>query len=133
MEAAAQQIPELQITPTHGQIFMFSAVTWNRHHIHFSKDAALAEGHADIVVQRALLGNFMARHLGNWLGSRGDIRRLIWKVQKSATPGRMLRCQGTVIAADETDDGQQLHCTLRIVDDADAVVASGEATVLVRN
>lgn len=131
MESVAQQIPELQIIPTPGQIFMFSAITWNRHHIHFSKDAALAEGHADIVVQRALLGNFMARQLGNWLGSGGRILRLSWKVQKSATPSHVLRCQGTVVSSEETGERRQLHCALRIVDHTDATVASGEATVLV--
>lgn len=132
MASITQEIPELQVTPTPGQLFMFSASTWNRHHIHFSKDAALSEGHADIVVQRALLGNFMARQLGNWLGDGGRILRLTWKVQKSATPGNTLRCQGTVIAADEQPDGRrQLRCALKILDHTDAAVASGEATVLV--
>jgi hypothetical protein len=36
-------LPELTITPTHMQIFMFSAATWNRHHIHYSRDAAIRE------------------------------------------------------------------------------------------
>jgi hydroxyacyl-ACP dehydratase HTD2-like protein with hotdog domain len=130
MESLEEQIPELQVTPTPGQIFMFSAITWNRHHIHFSKDAALAEGHADIVVQRALLGNFMARHLGNWLGSGGQIVRLSWKVQKSALPGNLLRCQGTATANGQAGERRQLQCTLRIVDHTEAVVASGAATVL---
>ncbi len=131
MNVIAQDIPELRVTPTPGQIFMFSAVTWNRHHIHFSKDAALAEGHADIVVQRALLGNFMARQLGDWLGDRGRILQLSWKVQKSALPGNELRCQGRVAGEEQAEGGRRLACTLAILDPADATVASGQATVLV--
>ena len=38
------RIPELTVCPDRAQIFMFSAVTWNRHHIHYSKDAAVSEG-----------------------------------------------------------------------------------------
>ena len=129
MEPIAQDIPELLVTPSAGQIFMFSAITWNRHHIHFSKDAALAEGHADIVVQRALLGNFMARQLGNWLGNRGKITSLSWKVQKSALPGKRLRCQGRVHAEELVGGRRQLGCSLAIIDEADAMVASGQATV----
>jgi len=129
MESLEQEIPELQIRPTAGQIFMFSAITWNRHHIHFSKDAALAEGHADIVVQRALLGNFMARHLNDWLGSRGQILQLAWKVQKSAVPGSVLRCQGSATTAGPAGKHRHLQCALRIVDPADALVATGAATV----
>jgi hydroxyacyl-ACP dehydratase HTD2-like protein with hotdog domain len=131
MNPIEQDIPELRVTPTPGQVFMFSAVTWNRHHIHFSKDAALAEGHADIVVQRALLGNFMARQLGNWLGDRGRIVQLSWKVQKSALPGNTLRCQGRVVGAEPAGGRQQLACSLAILDPADATVATGQATVLV--
>ena len=37
-------LPELRVLPTPMQIFMFSAITWNRHHIHYSADAARAEG-----------------------------------------------------------------------------------------
>ena len=59
--SATTQIPELIVYPDRTQIFMFSAVTWNRHHIHYSKDAAVSEGLPDIVVQRALIGNFLAR------------------------------------------------------------------------
>ena len=129
MEPIAQEIPELLVTPSAGQIFMFSAITWNRHHIHFSKDAALAEGHADIVVQRALLGNFMARQLGNWLGNRGKITSLSWKVLKSALPGKRLRCQGRVHSEEHLGGRRQLGCSLAIIDEADATVASGQATV----
>jgi hypothetical protein len=82
------------------------------------------------VVQRALLGNFMARHLGNWLGSRGQILQLSWKVQKSALPGNLLRCQGTAAATDQAGERRHLQCTLRIVDHTEAIVASGAATVL---
>ena len=99
-------LPELVVEPTVSQVFMFSAATWNRHHIHYSRDAAVREGHADIVVQRALLGNVFARHVQGWLGPAGSIRRLAWKVVASATPGQVLRCNGVVsgAAADELPD-----------------------------
>ena len=64
-------IPELTVCPDYVQVFMFSAITWNRHHIHYSKDAALSEGLPDVVVQRALIGNFLARLITNWVGDSG--------------------------------------------------------------
>ena len=67
-------LPELVVTPTHSQIFMFSAATWNRHHIHYSRDAAIAEGLPDVVVQRALIGNYFVRLLTNWMGDAGEIK-----------------------------------------------------------
>lgn len=89
-------LPELRVLPTPMQIFMFSAVTWNRHHIHYSAEAARAEGHPDVVVQRSLIGNYFARHAGAWLGPEGRIGRLSWRVVGSAVPHQWLRCNGVV-------------------------------------
>lgn len=89
-------LPELRIVPTAMQLFMFSAITWNRHQIHYNRDAALREGHPDVVVQRALIGNFFARHAQAWLGRGGSVRRLSWKVLASAYPGQELDCVGCI-------------------------------------
>jgi hydroxyacyl-ACP dehydratase HTD2-like protein with hotdog domain len=120
-------IPALVVTPDHQQIFMFSAATWNRHRIHYSKDAALAEGLPDVVVQRALLGNFFARLLGDWLGDAGAVRELSWKVSASAVPGRALRVEGEALASSLDAGRRDLECTLRITDDADRAIAAGRA------
>lgn len=89
-------LPELRVLPTPMQLFMFSAVTWNRHHIHYSADGARAEGHPDVVVQRSLIGNYFARHADAWLGSSGRIARLVWRVTGPAVPNQWLRCNGVV-------------------------------------
>jgi hypothetical protein len=89
-------LPELRLRPTAMQIFMFSAVTWNRHHIHYNPDAARAEGHPDVVVQRSLIGNYFARHAGAWLGAAGRVARLSWRVTGSAVPNQGLCCHGVV-------------------------------------
>jgi hydroxyacyl-ACP dehydratase HTD2-like protein with hotdog domain len=120
-------LPELVVTPDHMQIFMFSAITWNRHHVHYSKDAALDEGLPDVVVQRALLGNFIARAVTDWAGEEAEIRELSWKVLSSATPGMRLLCQGSLTAT-ETREGREFGaCELKIIGDDDKTVASGTA------
>jgi hydroxyacyl-ACP dehydratase HTD2-like protein with hotdog domain len=125
-------LPELEVVPDHMQIFQFSAITWNRHHVHYSKDAALAEGLPDVVVQRALLGDFLARAVGDWAGEEADLRELSWKVRSSATPNVRLRCQGEVVAVDACDGATFANCDLRIVRDDDELVASGAARLELR-
>jgi hydroxyacyl-ACP dehydratase HTD2-like protein with hotdog domain len=125
-------LPELEVVPDHMQIFQFSAITWNRHHVHYSKDAALAEGLPDVVVQRALLGDFLARAVGDWAGEEADLRELSWKVRSSATPNVRLRCQGEVVAVDACDGATFADCDLRIVRDDDELVASGAARLELR-
>lgn len=89
-------LPELVVEPSAMQVFMFSAITWNRHHIHYSRDAAVGEGHAGVVLQRALLGNYFARHAQGWLGAAGSVRRIAWRVVSSALTGQRLCCSGAV-------------------------------------
>src|SRR5690606_40179158 len=67
-------LPELAVVPDHMHIFMFSAITWNRHHVHYNKDAAIREGLPDVVVQRALLGNYIARTVTDWARDEAEIR-----------------------------------------------------------
>lgn len=124
-------VPELRLTPDHTQIFMFSAATWNRHHIHYSKDAALAEGLPDVVVQRALIGNLFARLLTNWLGDAGEIRELGWKVTQSAVPGCELTISGNAVAVAARAAGREIDCELAIADAQGRAIASGHARLRV--
>ena len=126
---ATAPIPELIVCPDHMQVFMFSAATWNRHHIHYSKDAAISEGLPDIVVQRALIGNFFARLITNWIGDSGELRRLAWKVTHSALPGRPIVCRGRVARREKAEDGYALVCEVTAHNENDKLIASGEAVV----
>jgi hydroxyacyl-ACP dehydratase HTD2-like protein with hotdog domain len=124
------QIPELIVCPDHTQVFMFSAVTWNRHHIHYSKDAAISEGLPDIVVQRALIGNFLARLITSWIGDSAELRKLTWKVTRSALPGKDIVCRGKIKERIDSEDEKYLICEVTASNENDELIASGEATVV---
>jgi len=125
--ACPASIPELVVTPSRMQIFMFSAVTWNRHRIHYDKDAALADGLPDVVVQRALIGDFFARLLTDWLGDGGEIREISWRVMRSAVPDRALRCTGDVLTVESVEGERYADCELRMEDEAGHSIAAGRA------
>jgi len=130
-EALSPDIPELTVRPDHMQVFMFSAVTWNRHHIHYSKDAAVDEGLPGVVVQRALIGNFFTRLMTHWLGDHGELRKLAWKVTRSALPGKRITCRARIERQSESDDEKTLDCELKAFDQDDALIASGRATAII--
>ncbi|HEC03169.1 MAG TPA: hypothetical protein ENI81_06485 [Phycisphaerales bacterium] len=128
--SAATRIPELTVCPDRTQVFMFSAVTWNRHHIHYSKDAAIREGLPDVVVQRALIGNFLARVITNWVGDNAELRKLTWKVTRSALPGENIVCRARVGETIESEDEKYLMCDVTASNENDELIASGEAKVV---
>ena len=128
--SAATRIPELIVRPDRTQVFMFSAVTWNRHHIHYSRDAAIREGLPDVVVQRALIGNFLARLITNWVGDNAELRKLTWKVTRSALPGKNIVCRARIRQRTESEGEKYLMCEVTASNESDELVASGQAKVV---
>ena len=124
-----QRAFELRVTPNRTQLFAFGAITWNRHKIHFDRAHAEAEGFPDVVVQRGLLGNFLARTIESWAGESAEIEQLRWKVLRSAFPDAELRCQGMVTKVSEAAGARVVECALRILDQAGEQVAVGDARV----
>jgi len=128
--ATTTSIPELVVCPDHVQIFMFSAITWNRHRIHYSKEAAVSEGLPDVVIQRGLIGNFLARLITNWIGDCAELCKLEWKVTRSALPGKDIVCRGKIKEKIHSEHEKYLVCEVTASDENDELIASGEATVV---
>jgi acyl dehydratase len=116
-------LPELSVAVDAVHIFMFSAVTWNRHLIHYDKDQAGREGHSSVVAQRGLLGNYFARQVTAWLGDGGRMTSLSWTVKRSVVPGDVITCRGNVVAA----DGPAISVALEMSNQDGTVVATGAA------
>jgi hydroxyacyl-ACP dehydratase HTD2-like protein with hotdog domain len=123
------ELEKLVIKPDYQQLFMFSAITWNRHAIHYNRESARDEGLPDVVVQRALIGNFFSRLLERAMHHRAEIRHLEWKVVRSAVPGDTLTCSGVVRRTDTQQDGTLIECDLAMVNQGADTVAKGVGTV----
>jgi len=123
------EVPSITKKPTYMQLFMFSAVTWNRHLIHYNTEYAHHDGLEDVAVHRALLGNFLAQMMTDWLGENGKLCKIEWNVRSSAKPGDSLVTFGTVIAKNIVDDKKMLDCDIRIENESGTLIAPGKATV----
>lgn len=92
------QVPTLVNVPTTVTLFRFSAVTWNAHRIHYDREFARGERHADILVQAHLHGAWLARRVMNWIGPRGRLLSMQWKNVAPAYPLDTLTCAEAVTA-----------------------------------
>jgi hydroxyacyl-ACP dehydratase HTD2-like protein with hotdog domain len=125
------EIPPLARTPSNLQLFMFSAVTWNCHRIHF--DADFAREHdklPDVLAQRPLLGSFLCQMLTDWLGDSGRIARLQWSNRGPAVPGDRLTCKGRVVGKSRTPDRATVQCDVWIEKDGGEIIVPGKAEVV---
>lgn len=123
------QVPELIKRPDSKQIFMYSAITWNRHMIHFNSEQAQKEGHKNIVVQRALLGSYLAQMISDWINGNGMLRRLEWKVIQSAFPGDVLTCKGEVSEKNFIADEKRISCNVSIENQLKSIIVTGLAVI----
>ena len=131
--AVGTKLDKLVKKPDVKQLFMFSAITWNRHAIHYNRQCAREEGLPDVVVQRGLIGNFFAQLLDQWMQDRGDILRLEWKVVRSAIPGDTLTCSGVVRRKFSRRGDTLFECDLEMVNQEADAIAKGVGTVRFNN
>jgi hydroxyacyl-ACP dehydratase HTD2-like protein with hotdog domain len=124
------EIPAITKTPSNLQLFMFSAVTWNCHRIHF--DADFARGHdrlPDVLTQRPLLGSFLCQLLSDWVGENGKLERLEWSNRGPAVPGDTLTCRGKVVGKRRQGDKAIVECEVWIEKGAGETIVPGKAAV----
>ncbi|WP_083608076.1 MaoC/PaaZ C-terminal domain-containing protein [Teredinibacter haidensis] len=107
-------IPAFVTTLSSTHLFMYSAVTWNRHHVHYDKEAAISEGLPDIVVHRGLTGNVLVRMIEAWLGENSEIERINWKMEASAVPNEPLEARGEVTECETQKDHIVAVCNVGV-------------------
>lgn len=123
------ELPPLVKTPTPMRLFMFSAVTWNRHLIHYNTEFAVSDGLQNVAVHRALLGGFLAQLLSDWLGDAGRLVTLDWSVRGNAAINEPVTCKGTV-KDKRIDEGRRLvDCDVLVENHTGNVIVPGTAVV----
>ncbi len=95
-----QELPVVIRNASRTQLFLYSAATWNPHRIHYDKDYARFEGHADIIVHGPLQGAWLSQYVTDWAGPAGRLLELTWQNRASALPEQDYEFRGRVVAID---------------------------------
>ena len=124
------EISELIKKPTYMQLFMFSAITWNRHLIHYNTEFARRDGLPDVATHRALIGNFLAQMLYDWIGEAGRIAKIEWSVRATAVPGDTLTCRGKVLQKHIEGTKKLVECEIWVENQRGDNIALGKGEVV---
>jgi acyl dehydratase len=95
------QLPVMIKNASRAQLFLYSAATWNPHRIHYDREYALLEGHADVIVHGPLLGAWLTQYLTDWAGPEARLLSVSWQNRASALPERDMAFSGRVAAVDQ--------------------------------
>lgn len=94
-------LPERQHTPSNVSLFLYNAVIWNPHRIHYDRDYTVnVEKHPEIVIDGPLQGDWLAQVVVNWAGDAADMKAFRYSNRRASYLGETLTSGGTITAID---------------------------------
>ncbi len=125
------EVPTMVKTPTRAQLFMYSAISWNVHRIHYDEAYAKTEDHPTVLVHGPLQGAFLGQYMTDWVSPGGTLKKIAYSNRGPALPDEPYIVKGCVTGK-RIEDGQHLvDCDLRGENNAGEIAAVGSATVIV--
>jgi hydroxyacyl-ACP dehydratase HTD2-like protein with hotdog domain len=86
------------------QLFLYNAVLWNAHRIHFDYPYATeVEGYPGLVIAGPQMGEWLGQCVVEWLGDDGVLESIEYRNRQAAYVGEALQVGGSVA---EIDAGQ---------------------------
>ena len=126
------QLDERTHAPSMVSLFLYNAVVWNPHRIHFDETyTTQVEKHPGIVIDGPLQGDWLSQVVTEWMGDDGDLVELEYSNRRACYLGETLRAGGEVVEVDET--GRTVTLEIYIKNADDQVIAPGRAVVRLKN
>lgn len=124
-----EEMPAVVKVPTRAQLFMYSAVTWNVHRIHYDQDYARSEGHPTVLVHGPLQGAFLGQYLTDWAGPEGRLRKIAWTNRGRAFSDEPYIIKGRVKAKRTLAGENCVDCEIWSENEAGERLIVGRATI----
>ncbi|EED34478.1 conserved hypothetical protein [Luminiphilus syltensis NOR5-1B] len=122
-------IPGFSRTSDIIQQFLYNAVLYNAHRIHFDTPYATeVEGYPGLVVAGPLLGDWLHQCVELWLGDEGRLVRIQYSNRGAAYTGDQLHVGGEVTAVDP--DHATATLTLWVKNDAGDTLVPAEVDIV---
>ena len=94
-------LPEREFNVDNVQLFLYNAVLWNAHRIHFDHPYATGvEGYPGLVIAGPLMGDWLGQCVLEWLGEEGELESIEYRNRKAAYIGETLHSGGSVVSTD---------------------------------
>ncbi|GIX29754.1 MAG: hypothetical protein KatS3mg124_0226 [Porticoccaceae bacterium] len=123
-----ERLPEREYRPDEVQLFLYNAVLFNAHRIHFDHPyATLVEEYPGLVVPGPLMGDWLHQCVEEWLGARGRLVAIEYSNRKAAYVGERLTTGGRVIGVDAARRTAEVEVYVR--NEVGEVIVPGKARV----
>lgn len=127
--SVGEALPERQFTPDNVQLFLYNAVLFNAHRIHFDAPYAKeVEGYPGLVIAGPMLGDWLNQCVEEWLGDDGRLVSIDYSNRQASYIGETLTTGGKVLAFDPTSGEIKLELFVR--NEAGDVITPGTAVAV---
>ena len=127
-----EKLPQREFKPDNVQLFLYNAILWNAHRIHFDEPySTKVEGYPGLVIAGPMIGDWLHQCIEDWLGEDGRLTSMEFSNRIAAYIGQTLKSSGSVIALDT--DKKEAKVEVFIKNELGEIVAPGQATVLFNN
>ena len=110
------------------QLFLYNAVLWNAHRIHYDEPYATeVEGYPGLVIAGPLMGDWLGQCAMEWAGDDARLLSLDYQNRQAAYVGETLWSGGTVTSVDAVSGTCALE--LFVKNARDEVMVPGNAVV----
>jgi 3-methylfumaryl-CoA hydratase len=122
------KLPQREFKVDVVQSFLYNAVLWNAHRIHFDEQYATeSESYPGLVVAGPLMGDWLSQCVAEWMGDEAQLVSLEYQNRRTAYLGETLRSGGTVKSIDPVSDTCSLE--LFVTNETGEVLVPGSAVV----
>jgi len=90
-------LPERRFEPDTIQLFLYNAILWNAHKIHFDLPYAVdVEGYPGLVMAGPLMGDWLTQTAIEWAGEAGQLLSIEYSNRQASYIGDVLTSGGTI-------------------------------------
>ena len=115
--------------PSSQQLVKYAGASGDYYQIHYDKDFAQSTGLEDIILHGALKNAFLGTLVTDWMGSRGNLRKLSCQYRGMDIPGRPITARGVVTGKYEDDGEYMVDCEIWLENEEGQRTTTGRATV----
>lgn len=124
-----EQLPERVLQPDNVQLFLYNAVLWNAHRIHFDEPYARnVEGYPGLVIAGPMLGDWLNQCVEEWLGGDGRLASIDYSNRQASYIGETLYSGGKVREVDRQSGAVRLDVYIR--NESAEIIAPGTAVAV---
>ena len=115
--------------PTKKQLVVWAGAVGDYTPIHYDKDFAQSRGLSGVIVQGQLVGTFLGQMLTDWIGEKGELKKMNCSYKGMNYPDEELTCKGEVTKKYEQDGENFVECKIWAENPKGEKTASGRAVV----